>query len=77
MLGSPIILPRVRAKDLLRLLKRLGCVEVRQKGSHVIVRCGNCTSVVPVHAGEDLKIGTLKAIERQLEPCLGKGWMSR
>jgi predicted RNA binding protein YcfA (HicA-like mRNA interferase family) len=67
----------VRARKLLRLLKDLGCVEVRQKGSHIIVRCGACTSVVPAHAGEDLKVGTLRAIERQLEPCLGKGWMER
>lgn len=59
------------------MLKDLGCVEVRQKGSHIIVRCGACTSVVPAHAGEDLKVGTLRAIERQLEPCLGKGWMER
>ena len=67
----------MKARELLRLLKQLGCVEVRQKGSHVFVQCGTCTTVVPVHAGEDLKPGTLKAIERQLEPCLGKGWLKR
>jgi predicted RNA binding protein YcfA (HicA-like mRNA interferase family) len=32
-------------------------------------------AVVPVHGGEDLAPGTLRAIERQLEPCLGKGWL--
>ena len=67
----------MRARELLRLLRQLGCEEVRQKGSHVIVRCGSCTTVVPVHAGEDLKTGTLVAIERQLAPCLGKGWLKR
>ena len=67
----------MRARELLRLLKRLGCTEVRQKGSHVLVRCGVCAAVVPVHAGEDIKTGTLRAIERQLEPCLGKGWLNR
>jgi len=65
----------VRAKDLLRRLRALGCEEVRQKGSHVVVRCGTCTAVVPVHRGEDIAPGTLRAIERQLEPCLGKGWL--
>jgi predicted RNA binding protein YcfA (HicA-like mRNA interferase family) len=65
----------VRAKELLRRLRELGCVEVRRKGSHVIVRCGTCTSVVPVHSGEDIKPGTLRAIVRQLEPCLGKDWL--
>jgi predicted RNA binding protein YcfA (HicA-like mRNA interferase family) len=50
---------------------------VRQKGSHLIVRCGRCTAVIAIHGGEDLKLGTLRAIERQLEPCLGKGWLGR
>jgi predicted RNA binding protein YcfA (HicA-like mRNA interferase family) len=59
---------------LLRDLRRLGCVVVRQHGSHVIVRCGTCQTTVPVHAGEDLGPGLLRAIQRDLEPCLGKGW---
>ena len=67
----------MRAKDLLKLLKDLGCVEVRQKGSHVRVRCGECFTTVPVHAGEELGIGLLKAIVKDLEPCLGKGWLKR
>ena len=62
-------------KDLLRRLRRLGCEEVRQKGSHVRVQCGKCTTTVPVHAGQDLPPGTLRAIKRDLEPCLGKGWL--
>jgi hypothetical protein len=52
-------------------------IAVRQKGSHLTIRCGICQSVVPVHAGEDLKQGTLRSIERSLEPCLGKGWLKR
>jgi predicted RNA binding protein YcfA (HicA-like mRNA interferase family) len=62
---------------MLRLLRRLGCEEVRQKGSHVRVRCGRCHTTVPVHAGEDLGEGLLNAIERDLTPCLGKGWLKR
>jgi predicted RNA binding protein YcfA (HicA-like mRNA interferase family) len=62
-------------KDLLRLLRKRGCVELRQKGSHVVVQCDKCQTVVPVHAGEDLGPGLLRAIERDLEPCLGKGWL--
>lgn len=49
---------------------------MRQKGSYLIIRCGNRTAT-PVHSGEDLKPGTLRAIERQFEPCLGKGWWWR
>lgn len=67
----------MKAKELLKRLKALGCDEVRQKGSHVRVRCGSCFSTVPVHAGEDLGPGLLRAIERDLEPCLGKGWLNR
>jgi predicted RNA binding protein YcfA (HicA-like mRNA interferase family) len=59
----------------MRKLRRLGCTQVRQRGSHVRVRCGRCLTTVPVHAGEDLRTGTLRAIERDLEPCLGKGWL--
>jgi len=72
-----LTLPTVKAKDLLRRLRELGCTEVRQKGSHIIVRCGHCQTVVPMHAGEDISPGTLRAIERQLEPYLGKGWLKR
>ena len=64
-------------RELLRLVERLGCERARQRGSHVIVRDpGGCQMVVPVHAGEDISSGTLRSIERALERCLGKGWMS-
>ena len=62
-------------KQLLRVLKQLGCVEVRQEGSHVRVRCGNCDTTVAVHAGETIPAGTLGKIKRDLAPCLGKGWL--
>ena len=62
---------------LLRILRKYQCVEVRQRGSHVRVRCGECLTTVPVHSGEDLGPGLLRAIERDLEPCLGKGWLGR
>lgn len=65
----------VTGKELRGRLRRLGCEEVRQKGSHVRVECGKCVTTVPVHAGKVLPPGTLRAIERDLEPCLGKGWL--
>jgi predicted RNA binding protein YcfA (HicA-like mRNA interferase family) len=68
----------VKARELRKLLKGLGCVEVRQNGSHLLIKCGDrCITTIPVHAGEDIKTGTLKAIEKQLEACLGKGWLGR
>ena len=61
---------------ILRRVERLGCELVRRRGSHVIVRCvGGCQTVIPVHRGEDLPIGTLRSIERVLAPCVGEGWL--
>ncbi|MFA5786165.1 MAG: type II toxin-antitoxin system HicA family toxin [Actinomycetota bacterium] len=64
-------------REVLRILRRRGCEVVRQHGSHVRVRCGDCQTTVPVHAGEDVALGTLRAIARELEPCIGKGWLSK
>jgi predicted RNA binding protein YcfA (HicA-like mRNA interferase family) len=64
-------------KTLLKLLLSSGCEVLRQKGSHVRIRCGQCSTTVPIHAGEDLGPGLLRAIERDLEPCLGRGWLKR
>ncbi|MGO8993777.1 MAG: type II toxin-antitoxin system HicA family toxin [Polyangiaceae bacterium] len=61
-------------RQLISKLEKLGCVQVRQRGSHAIVRCGRCQTVVPLH-NEDLGKGILRAIERQLEPCLGERWL--
>lgn len=67
----------VNAKDVRRLLRDKGCVEVRQTGSHRRVQCGICATTVPLHRGEELGPGLLRAIERDLEPCLGKGWLRK
>jgi predicted RNA binding protein YcfA (HicA-like mRNA interferase family) len=50
---------------------------VRQKGSHArfVSACGRCATTVPMHAG-DIAPGTLRSIERQMEPCYGKGWLT-
>lgn len=64
------------ARDLRKLLRRRGCVEVRQVGSHLTIRCDECITTIAVHAG-DVPTGTLRKIERDLESCLGKGWLRR
>jgi predicted RNA binding protein YcfA (HicA-like mRNA interferase family) len=61
--------------ELLALLRHLGCEAVRQRGSHVRVKCGTCYTTVPVHSGQTLPPGTLARIRRDLEPCLGEGWL--
>jgi len=69
-------LPVLTGRQLLKRLRDLGCVELRQRGSHVVVQCGKCITTVPVHAGETLGKGLLREIDRDLEPCLGKGWLT-
>lgn len=67
----------MKAKELRRILAAKSCVEVRQKGSHLRVECGSCVTTIPVHSGEELGPGLLRRIERDLEPCLGKGWLRK
>lgn len=63
-------------REVLKVILRQGCMKLRQRGSHVMVRCpGGCQSVIPVHSGQDIPHGTLRSIERALEPCLGSGWL--
>ena len=65
----------MKPRELLKILRAHDCVEARQSGSHIIIRCGECTTVVAFHAGKDIAKGTLRAIQKQLEPCLGRGWL--
>jgi predicted RNA binding protein YcfA (HicA-like mRNA interferase family) len=54
-----------------------GCIETRHHGSLGRIECGKGLTMVPVHAGEDSGPGLLRRIERDLEPCLGKGWLKK
>ena len=60
-------LPRVSGAETIRALERLGFAQVRQRGSHVVLkRSGPETvsgCVVPLHA--ELAIGTLRGILKQ------------
>jgi len=63
-------LPRITGADLVRVLQKAGFTVARQRGSHVQLRReepdGSVTTFpVPVHAGKDLKKGTLKGILRK------------
>lgn len=52
--------PSVKAKDFIRVIKKLGFDLDRQKGSHAIYKDGNGNRVVvPIHPGKDIKQGTL------------------
>ena len=56
-------LPHISGAEAVRALERLGFVQVRQKGSHVIMRRGSAGCVVPLH--REIKIGTLAGALRQ------------
>lgn len=56
-------LPRISGAECIRTLEALGFRQVRQRGSHVVLRQGARGCVVPLH--RELKLGTLRGILRQ------------
>ena len=56
-------LPRISGAEVVRALRRLGFEQVRQSGSHVIMRRESRGCVVPMHA--EIKVGTLAGVLRQ------------
>jgi|AntAceMinimDraft_18_1070375.scaffolds.fasta_scaffold227195_1 predicted RNA binding protein YcfA (HicA-like mRNA interferase family) len=64
-------LPIIKPKQLIGVLKKLGCVEKRQTGSHRIFYCSIKRRIisVPFH-NKDLKKGLLSAIIKDLDLSL-------
>jgi predicted RNA binding protein YcfA (HicA-like mRNA interferase family) len=60
-------LPHLSGREIIRALERLGFVQVRQRGSHVVMKKsiseGNIGCVVPLH--NEVAIGTLRSILKQ------------
>lgn len=57
-------LPVVKPERLIKALKKIDFIEIRQKGSHVQLKKGNLLVTVPFH-NKDLNQTTLKSILRQ------------
>jgi predicted RNA binding protein YcfA (HicA-like mRNA interferase family) len=59
----------VKYNELFRLLKKDGWFEVRQKGSHVIMKHAKKTEqlTVPYHSGKEVKKGLLRALLKQAD----------
>lgn len=57
-------LPRVTGREIVRALERAGFIFDRQRGSHVILvnPLTRQRVSVPVHAGQTVKVGTLRGI---------------
>ncbi len=62
-------LPRISSKKAIKALERLGFKQVRQTGSHVVMKKdteeGKVGCVVPLH--DELKVGTLSGILKQAQ----------
>jgi len=56
-------LPVVSGKECCKALGKLGFEEVRQRGSHVVMRRGESGCVVPMH--REIKTGTLAGLLKQ------------
>ena len=56
-------LPRTSGAELVRALEKLGFKQVRQRGSHVVLRRGVDGCVVPLH--RELMLGTLAEVLKQ------------
>ena len=57
-------LPSLTARDLIRVVEKLGFAFDRQRGSHAVYirRADHRRLVIPVHKGRDLKPGTLRGL---------------
>ena len=58
-------LPVLSGADVVSALERLGFAQMRQRGSHVVMRRGSVGTVVPLH--REVKTGTLAGILRQAQ----------
>jgi predicted RNA binding protein YcfA (HicA-like mRNA interferase family) len=62
-------LPRISSLEAIRVLERLGFYQVRQTGSHIVLKKplpdGEIVCVVPLH--RELKIGTLSGVLKQAQ----------
>ena len=59
--------PRISGKETIRALERSGFIQIRQQGSHIILKKqtpnGAIGCVVPLH--RELALGTLRSILKQ------------
>ncbi|AAN12592.1 toxin [Mycobacterium phage Che9c] len=74
----------MKSRDVNRRIESLGGIETRQRGSHrryAVVytdKSGNertAFTTVQQHKGQEIPLGTLRAIQRDLEPAFGEGWL--
>lgn len=58
----------LKARDLISVLKKIGFVEVRQKGAHICFKHSDGRfTLVPYHSNEDISRGLLRQILREIK----------
>jgi predicted RNA binding protein YcfA (HicA-like mRNA interferase family) len=61
-------LPRLKGKELVRVLQQIGFQADRTRGSHVFLKhADGRATAVPVHSGETIGPGLLRSILRDIE----------
>jgi len=69
----------VKAAQVIKRITELGGVQIGQRGSYRTFTATNggvtAQTTVPDHGARDLGPGLVRAIERQMEPVFGKGWL--
>ena len=62
-------IPRIRCEELVRVLKKAGFVEKRQKGSHLTMwrESDKRRVTVPIHSAREIPVGTLRSILRDAD----------
>lgn len=56
-------LPHISGVECVKAMQRLGFIEVRQRGSHLVMRRGESGCTVPMH--KEIKVGTLAGVIKQ------------
>lgn len=66
-------MPSFKPREVVRILKKLGFVEKRQAGSHLIMYSLDMNKIIPVPIHpKDLKKGLLKSIIKQADSSEGE-----
>ena len=61
-------MPTVKAGEVVRVLRKLGFLKLRQKGAHICFKHNDGRfTLVPNHAGEDIGRGLLRQILKEAE----------
>lgn len=65
-------LPALTGREVVSKLERLGFRKIRQRGSHVAMKCDEKEAIttVPVHSGKTIKRKTLASILKQSKVTL-------